>query len=477
MKEKKSRIIIVSSAIILLLAVIFIVICQLPTYREKEKRTEAILQFATSSYDSVFLSTFPITTFYAEDFHTYEARTISMPDMVISDYETLLTFFQYLKDYNHEIKEFYLGISPDKISAEQAETLVQMFPDTIFKVFPEWMSLEQWKTIEDPDALIARYQDMVYALTHQPNALVYPFFSHEWIIADSSNYLEGSLLKEDIALRTYLLSLIGPEEAAHSFYARPDKVDELFNEFRAFISEARSGAYSFPDLSDWEIVFLGDSVIGNYQDRHSIPGYISNLSGAKTYNLGWGGATASDQESACLGRILNALLNQEPAALPADIQAYAGLTEYVSQRNATDSSRRTLFVLHFGMNDYFNGVLVKSSNPLDTKTFQGALRDTVAKLQSIAPDAQICLMVPNQVFAFQSGTEVLNAAEGTTFADYAQAILALAQEEQLLCLDSYHMSHLEETQWLYYADDIHPNEYGRYRIAYALMQLLATVTP
>ena len=477
MKEKKSRIIIVSSAIILLLAVILIVICQMPAYREKESKAEAILQFATSSYDCVFLSMFPTSTFHAEDFHTYEARTIAMPDITISDYETMYSFFQYLKEYNHDIKEIYLGLSPDRITAEQAESLVQMFPDTLFKVFPEWLPLEQWTSRKDADALVAKYQDIVYAMTHQPNALVYPFFSHEWIIADSTNYLEGSLLKEDVALRTYLLSLIGPEEAAHSFYARPDRVDELFEEFRAFLSVAESGEYGFPDLSDLEVVFLGDSVFGNYNDRRSIPGYVSNLSGAETYNLGWGGATASDRDGICLRPILNALLRQDPSSLPKDSQAYTGLTKYLIQKQKSDKAHRMLFVLHFGINDYFEGVPIRSTNSTDTSTFSGALRDAVTKLRTAYPDAQICLVVPNPIFAFQNGTEILNAAEGTTYADYAQAILDLAREEQLPCLDNYHDSHLEETQWLYYSDDVHPNDYGRYKIAYALMHFLSTITP
>ena len=477
MKEKKSKIFIVSSAIIVLLAIILIVICQMPAYREKERKAEAILQFATSSYDCVFLSMFPTDTFHAEDFLTYEARTIAMPDITIPDYETMYSFFQYLKEYKHEIKEMYLGLSPDRITAEQAESLVQMFPDTLFKVFPEWLPLKEWQSAKDADALTAKYQDMVYAMTHQPNALVYPFFSHEWIIADDTNYLKGSLLKEDVALRTYLLSLIGPEEAAHSFYARPDRVDELFAEFRAFLSVAETGEYFFPDLSDLEVVFLGDSIFGNYNDRRSIPGYVSNLSGAETYNLGWGGATASDRDGICLRPVLNALLSQDPSFLPKDSQAYAGLTKYLLQARKSDKSRRLIFVLHFGINDYFEGVPISSDHPTDASTFSGALKNVVDQLQSAFPDAQVCLVVPNPIFAFQNGTEVINTAEGTTYADYAQSILDLARKEGLSCLDNYHDSHLEKTQWLYYADDIHPNDYGRYKIAYALMQLLATVSP
>lgn len=107
--------------------------------------------------------------------------------------------------------------------------------------------------------------------------------------------------------------------------------------FSALVQQAVSSPATYPDLSDYDLVFFGDSVMGNYKDFASIPGVIGALTGAKVHNLAVGGssATRSNGENASFNEVVENLLSTSSLSLPDD--------------------DKLCFVINYGLNDYFEG--------------------------------------------------------------------------------------------------------------------------
>ena len=421
--------------------------------------------------DGFFLSMFPIDGFSEEDFTTYEGITVKRSDHLYTDHQKMLKAFQLLSDHAYQPKMIYLGLDPDKITVQQAGELLSVFPDTTFKVFLKYRSILEWKTMDDYESLLSKYQDLTTFLASADNAKVYPFFAEEWIIADANNYQDNGGLKEDVSNRLFLYALFSEEE--RDCRILPGEVSDLFSRFRGLIKSIRSGEYGFQDLSDKSIIFIGDSVFGNFTDRRSIPVQLHNMSGADTFNCGWGGSRASYCDKSHFSYILDAILGAQPNLLPSDSQSFLGLTEFLSIKGSSAlNSPDTVYVLHFGINDYISGAPVETEDPYDAYSLCGAMRAGIERLQSDCPDSRILIVIPNHLFAFERGTAVINEEAGV-YENYIEGLIKVANEYHLPYLDDYHQIINSEKQATHVNDGVHPNDSGRFLIAYGLMHAIA----
>ena len=131
------------------------------------------------------------------------------------------------------------------------------------------------------------------------------------------------------------------------------------------------------------------------------------------------------------------------------------------------------FLVHYGLNDYFNGVAVENANDLyDVETYSGALRGSVQSLKEKYPDALIILMTPPFCCAFSNGMD-RNSEVGGVLTEYVAAVEKVAKEQDVLCMNNYiGLGITEENSEVYLADGVHLNETGRFILGQQIVWVL-----
>lgn len=120
-----------------------------------------------------------------------------------------------------------------------------------------------------------------------------------------------------------------------------DADNSSLTQFDTLVQAAINAPASYSDLSDYDIVFFGDSVFGNYQDFASIPGVIGALTKASVHNRAIGGSSATQ-------------LTPDDKSFPSAVQ------RFLSEDTAEISGEKKLcFVINYGLNDYFTGYTVE----------------------------------------------------------------------------------------------------------------------
>ena len=175
------------------------------------------------------------------------------------------------------------------------------------------------------------------------------------------------------------------------------------------------------DLSNQTIVFLGDSITGNYQDRNctnaSIPYLVAQMTGATTYNLGFGGAAMTERDGdpyapfSFVG-ITHAIANNKFDTLEASLALVPipipnGIAHLETLKNINWNKVDTV-VIGFGANDYTAGTAIRNpSDPTSPLTLQGALLKGILTLQQKYPHLNflICSVHPRfNVTSSENGT-------------------------------------------------------------------------
>jgi lysophospholipase L1-like esterase len=250
-----------------------------------------------------------------------------------------------------------------------------------------------------------------------------------------------------------------------------------------------------------DIVFFGDSVIGNYVDSTSVPGVAAGLSGAKTYNMGVGGATATflSEDEPSIVTMVDAFISADSSTFTEEQQIKYGIEEYYADHEE-DSGRETCFIINYGFNDYFCGLpveerqnesaaeIVSESNPYsgtdndgmdssnyDAACYKGALKAAVAKLRNAFPECRIVLMTPGYCSYYNSGT-IPMSSEGGILTDYVKAVIGVADEMNVEYMDNYHGLGINQLNYdRYLVDGCHPNTMGRYIMAWHIVKYLAAI--
>lgn len=235
--------------------------------------------------------------------------------------------------------------------------------------------------------------------------------------------------------------------------------------------------------TEYKIVCLGDSIIGDVRDDTSIPAYIESMCGLATYNGGFGGTTASYTETN--GR---AAASQNIVSLVglADAIAYnnfsvqnAGINRYASSEyfpetvygfNDIEWSEVEILVIEQGVNDYLGGVpLDNPENPYDVTSYGGALRYALRQLQTRRPDLRIILCTPTYCWLCSEGLSCQEINYGGGYLeDYVNLELQIAQEFGVEVVDNFHESGIggDFENWSEYTiDGLHLNDAARRLIA------------
>lgn len=434
-----------------------------PTRMEKKADYDLI---STQGYDSVFLSMYPTDGFDESYYAYYRGMNLIRPSHCISNFATLKNYLDRIAKSGNTIHTIYLGVCPEKIPASELFNLLAKYPSVIFEVVPAYPSIDHWTSLSttDYETLLQSYYEYTTLSLNAANTNFYSFFATEWLIANPTNYIGDLVLNEDIARSIMLYT-----DSGHGYQFTSDNVEGIYEQFNNLIFSYQTNPITYPDLSDWDIVFFGDSVIGNYHNSTSIPNVLTSLTNARTYNCAIGGTTATLAPDAqmSLTQTVDHFLQQKLSSFSTAETANTVLERYY--REATPE-RNLCFVIHYGLNDYFTGAPLIAEDTYDTSGFSGALRTGIEQLKSSYPNAKFLLIAPNFTSYFTNGTEK-TSSYGGTLSEYVDTILSVADEYSIPVLNNYTDLPINaQNHAQYLVDGCHPNEAGRLLIGSSLAQ-------
>jgi lysophospholipase L1-like esterase len=202
------------------------------------------------------------------------------------------------------------------------------------------------------------------------------------------------------------------------------------------VQDAVDSPADHPDLTDCELVFFGDSVMGNYHDFASIPGVVHALTGATVHNLAIGGSSATRNSD--------------------DDNSFPNVVQDFLDHNTEELSgdKKLCFLINYGLNDYFGGFSIDD--------YQNGLRTGIRALRESYPDARIIVISSNYILSFEKGM-ARTGDEENVLEDYIAAAEETAAAENVDFLNiNDALQWNENNAAKYLVDSIHPNEEGRF---------------
>lgn len=422
--------------------------------QEPAKRSADFTRLQQESYQGVFFSMYAPEAFPEDIYPTYMGYDAVGCSHRIASFSDLSDYLETAFSSDNEVTHVFLMLDPlllwdsslhqNALFTASLEEKLLAYVDTYagaeFTVIFSTPSLAYWQSHADDD--LDTYCNVIRilaaSLSARENVTLHFPGQEEWLISNPDAYDTPRELNAVAARSTMLLVLSGAmrylETESYSSLAR----------FSALVQQAASSPVTYPDLSDYDLVFFGDSVIGNYKDFTSIPGVINALTGARVHNLAVGGSTAtlSNGENASFNEVVGTLVNASGISLPDD--------------------DKLCFVINYGLNDYFDGY------PLEN--YCDGLRSGIRTLRDAYPNAHIFVISSNYILSFEKGTAPTGDEENV-LADYVAAAEETAAAEGVDFLNIN-----EVLQWdadnaaEYLVDTIHPNEEGRWLFGVAVVE-------
>lgn len=228
-------------------------------------------------------------------------------------------------------------------------------------------------------------------------------------------------------------------------------------------------AVNEPLLSGRKVVVFGDSLIGMTRDQTSVPAYAAAYTGAKVYNVGFGGCRMSKHPSNgyaafSMWALADAVASGDYATQEA--QAPSGSDYFASQLDVLKSIDFTsvdAIVIHYGTNDFAANVpLDDSANLLSTDTVCGALRYSIKKILTAFPKIKIFVSPPLYRTWNGVGAETYKNTLEKTLPEYDSAMKTVAEEHNLPTIDGYKRLGINAiNSGAYLSDGTHLNDFGR----------------
>lgn len=462
-------------------------------FRTVHYTSDDIRQFDIGRVDSMnpeclLISMLPTENFSGEDFEYFRGTSTVKAS---HRFENLYDIRDFLTSVDSVPDDIYMVIDPVSIGSlygfhasfygraysDLLLPVVREHADTDYELLLPYYSLEYWRALSEKERrdAVASLRDFVNIFCEEQNVKLYFAGEREWLIANPGNYEAENSCNEAVTRKIVAFSY-----SDDSYVLTPENMEEKFSVIcdlaENISSEPLLSGYDLtvsPDLSDTDIVFLGDSVIGNFTDSTSIPGVVAGLSGARTYNLGVGGTTATfggSPDELSLTVVAGAFLDGDISLFSDDQQAKHSMEEYISE-HADGVPRSTCFIINYGLNDFFVGMPV-DADPAGKETgcYAGALRSAVSLLKEAYPGCRIILMTPAYSVHGEGGT-IPQSPYGGVLRDYADAAIRVADEMDVEYIDFYSELGLNQHNFSRYLHDgTHPDEHGRYVVGRYILQ-------
>lgn len=473
-KQKKHKLFLAVSLLVLLLtAVLLSVYFLLFNEYSKQKKNDLAL-ISSAAYDGIFCTMFPLEYYSSEAFSYYCGLDILTFHSSLRNTSDVSKYLSGAFASGNEIKKVYIGLEPNQIwkssrrSVDKWNTTVYedilsyavSYPDTSFEVFLPSPSMEYWLEFDEEETkeILTIYRSLAAALIQQSNITTFFSGAEEWLISNPANYYDHTTLNAELSEYIALANM-----GTYKYKLTSENLSLFLTNLEDLITETRNSTTEHPDLSNMDIVFFGDSIIGNYTDSSSVPNVISALSQARTYNCAQGGLCATND----FLPYIEAFFSSDLSEISPDGPFTASLERYLQDDH---SGRQLVFVLNFGLNDYFGGW------PVDTEqeaSYAGSLREGIRTLRSKYPEATFVLMAPTYTTIFNYGTEIMSE-KGDVLTEYVDATLEVADEMGVICLNNYYGLGINKNNMKIYSDDwVHLNCAGRFLLSQHIIEALA----
>lgn len=424
------------------------------------KRSSDLGRLQQESYQGIFLSMSAPEAFPEDIYPTYMGYDVVRGSHRIASFSDLSDYLETAFSSGNDVTHVFLVLDPlslwngslhsdARFSASLDEDLlsyVDTYAGAEFTVIFSAPSLEYWQAHVngDLDTYCNVFRVLASPLSARENVTLCFPGQEEWLISNPDAYDTPTELTAEAARSVMLLVLSG------SLQYRSAENDNSLDHFYTLVQDAMNSPTDYPDLSDCELVFFGDSVMGNYHDFASIPGVIHALTGATVHNLAIGGssATRSTDDDNSFPNVVQDFLDHNTEELSGD--------------------KKLCFLINYGLNDYFGGF------PIDD--YQNGLRTGIRVLQESYPDARIMVISSNYILSFEKGMARIGD-EGNVLEDYIAAAEETAAAENVDFLNINDALQWDEHNAAeYLVDSIHPNEEGRFLFGVEVIRALQYIS-
>ena len=428
-----------------------------------------MVRLASEKFDSFYYSFLGSSIEDAGKFPTFFGTTpifITPSDIEYEDTNELLDAAvakDGLKYAFFEIDPVTFSDGDGKAEFEYLNKMIEKYSDVSFYAILSYPSVAYWKSLSEDETkkCFEKYEECIKTLTHNDNLRMYWPGNNKWLIESPDNY-ENGVPESSVALNLLILTTCNLKYSV-------DK--SSFADESEILLEIVKEDIKYPDLSGKEIVFFGDSIMGNYHGPVSIPGESASLSNADAYNLGIGGTTAI----ADFNKVVDAFLGSGSLN---GIEDRDFLSELKRFENEHDSGKELYFIVNYGVNDYFMGVPahVNTGAPYgdyEYDSYEAAMTDGIIKLQSSYPDAKIIILSPIYTNYFEAGERIMSEV-GAPLQTYRDMGKYISEKLNTEWIDSLELIEINEDNYeTYLLDEVHPNNDGIYLMSDSIIRFLA----
>lgn len=228
-------------------------------------------------------------------------------------------------------------------------------------------------------------------------------------------------------------------------------------------------AVNEPLLSGRKVVIFGDSLIGMTRDQTSVTAYAAEYTGAKVYNVGFGGCRMAKHPTngyaafsmwALADAVSTGNYSTQEAQAPSGADYFSSQLDVLK---SIDFTTVNAIVIHYGTNDFAASVpLDDSANLLSTDTVCGALRYSIKKILTAFPKIKIFVSLPLYRTWNGVGAETYKNTLEKTLPEYDSAMKTVAEEHNLPTIDGYKRLGINTiNSGAYLSDGTHLNDFGR----------------
>lgn len=219
------------------------------------------------------------------------------------------------------------------------------------------------------------------------------------------------------------------------------------------------------------LVCFGDSILGNFEAPTDIPSYIQNITGMKTYNVGFGGcrmgAHESDWDWFSMYKLVDAVVsgnftNQETAA--AGIVVPEGFVQQTAKLKAIDFTTVDYVTIAYGTNDIWSNYAGDSANPdvHDATKYMSAVRYVVKTLLTAFSHLKIMLVTPMYRTDLAPDSDSYTFCTDNKLTDFVDNLKVVGKELKVPVCDNYSEIGINKYNSTHYlSDGVHPTEAGR----------------
>lgn len=435
--------------------------------------------FESGEFEGVFCMMDGSSYFSEEDFLTYRGLHIVKSDKMLEGFSHIGDMLELILTQNKEINSIYMQINPMDLWEEVQEEgkwekyLKKYFTDIMssnkevtFEILLSYPQITYYTNMEERELenCINVYQSFVDAFESLDNVWIYYLGGEQWLNSNPDNYESSFKVNEEIEKHIYLSVFCDRKYVANAAF-----MEQKLQNLQVQIDEFKKTEY--PNWNEYSIVFFGDSIIGMDRSTCSIPGVISALTAARTYNCAKSGSAATYDENAEFSfiEVVDAVIARNTSALT-DEEVANGIDLFLQD---SVSEEKLLFVINYGLNDYFIGYPVEEKDNLTgMNTYTGALKMGIERLQEVYPQAEFIIMIPTYTINFEEGTQIMSP-QGDVLAKYRDAAKRVAEEMGIHYKDNYNdikMDASNEAEFL--VDGCHLNDWGKYVMGTQLIHFL-----